>query len=150
MKDRQLASVIERRKAGKEGYPSDWPIIAARIKALAKWCCERCGMRNNEDAPDGTMLTVHHLDGIKSNVEEWNLAALCQRCHLHIQRKVHFYRVPKIFDWVRLKYYPLTTHSLWMARHIKSYNVWARLNGKREIPLKRIIERTYRWRKKMA
>ncbi|GAH88897.1 unnamed protein product, partial [marine sediment metagenome] len=28
------------------------------------------------------MLTVHHLDGNKANCEDWNLAALCQRCHL--------------------------------------------------------------------
>ena len=31
------------------------------------------------------MLTVHHLDLNKRNIEGWNLAALCQGCHLHIQ-----------------------------------------------------------------
>lgn len=31
------------------------------------------------------MLTVHHLDGNKGNCEKWNLAALCQICHLFIQ-----------------------------------------------------------------
>jgi len=34
------------------------------------------------------MLTVHHLDLNKSNCAWWNLAALCQRCHLEIQGKV--------------------------------------------------------------
>ncbi len=147
-----LASIIERRKAGKDGYPIDWEIIATRIKALARWYCERCGVRNNEEEPDGTMLTVHHLDGIKSNIEEWNLAALCQRCHLHIQKKVRFYRIPEIFDWVRLRYYPLMTHSRWMARHIMSYNVWAWLNDKKIIPIKQIVERDYsnEWRKVKA
>ncbi len=69
MKDRQLASVIERRKAGTQGYPPDWHLIATRVKALAGWCCERCGVRNNEEEPDGTMLTVHHLTGEKWNCE---------------------------------------------------------------------------------
>lgn len=34
------------------------------------------------------VLTVHHLDGDKRNCRWWNLAALCQRCHLTIQGKV--------------------------------------------------------------
>jgi hypothetical protein len=34
------------------------------------------------------VLTVHHLDGEKANCRWWNLAALCQRCHLTIQGKV--------------------------------------------------------------
>ena len=34
------------------------------------------------------VLTVHHLDGDKGNSAWWNLAALCQVCHLQIQGKV--------------------------------------------------------------
>ena len=34
------------------------------------------------------ILTVHHLTEVKSDCRWWNLAALCQRCHLTIQRKV--------------------------------------------------------------
>lgn len=34
------------------------------------------------------ILTVHHLDEVKANLRWWNLVALCQRCHLLIQRKV--------------------------------------------------------------
>ena len=77
-----LAYEIEKRRAKAGDYPEDWPLIATRVKALVGWCCERCGVRNNEESPDGTMLTVHHLDGNKWNCELWNLAALCQRCHL--------------------------------------------------------------------
>jgi hypothetical protein len=33
------------------------------------------------------ILTVHHLDGDKANLAWWNLAALCQVCHLVIQGK---------------------------------------------------------------
>jgi hypothetical protein len=39
------------------------------------------------------ILTVHHLDGNKANCRWWNLAALCQRCHLTIQGKVQMARV---------------------------------------------------------
>lgn len=34
------------------------------------------------------ILTVHHLDGNKSNCEWWNLLAICQRCHLRTQARV--------------------------------------------------------------
>lgn len=34
------------------------------------------------------ILTVHHLDSDKANCRWWNLVALCQRCHLVMQRKV--------------------------------------------------------------
>lgn len=39
------------------------------------------------------ILTVHHLDGNKANCRWWNLAALCQRCHLEIQGKVHMQQI---------------------------------------------------------
>lgn len=34
------------------------------------------------------ILTVHHLDEDKANCRWWNLVALCQRCHLRMQRRV--------------------------------------------------------------
>jgi hypothetical protein len=34
------------------------------------------------------ILTVHHLTGVKADLRWWNLAALCQRCHLQVQRRV--------------------------------------------------------------
>lgn len=39
------------------------------------------------------ILTVHHINGRKHDLRWWNLAALCQRCHLIVQRKVHLERV---------------------------------------------------------
>ena len=39
------------------------------------------------------ILTVHHLNGVKADCRWWNLAALCQRCHLTIQGKVVMDRV---------------------------------------------------------
>ena len=38
------------------------------------------------------ILTVHHLNGVKHDCRWWNLAALCQRCHLTIQGKVYLDR----------------------------------------------------------
>jgi hypothetical protein len=38
------------------------------------------------------ILTVHHLDEVKLNCRWWNLASLCQRCHLTIQGRVKMHR----------------------------------------------------------
>jgi hypothetical protein len=58
------------------------------------------------------VLTVHHLDGDKANCRWWNLAALCQRCHLEIQAKVVMERV-----------YP-HEHSEWFKPHAAAYYAW--------------------------
>lgn len=68
-------------------YPADWKLIARRIKCQAKWRCERC--HEPHDFAINNVLTVHHLDGDKTNSADWNLAALCQRCHLRIQARVN-------------------------------------------------------------
>ena len=52
------------------------------------------------------MLTVDHLDGNKSNCADWNLAALWQSCHLHIQGRV------------RMEQFYAFEHSGWMKPHI--------------------------------
>jgi len=67
-------------------YPENWNEIAKDLKEKWKWCCERCSHKHEPET--GYCLTVHHLDGNKSNIEEWNLAVLCQRCHLAIQGRV--------------------------------------------------------------
>ena len=67
-------------------YPDNWQDIALGIKMNAGWKCERCGHKNERET--GHVLTVHHLDGDKANCADWNLAALCQRCHLKIQGRV--------------------------------------------------------------
>jgi hypothetical protein len=139
----RLAEEKEREGAESGEYPPDWPLIAWTVKALARWNCERCGAVHEKDGAEGFVLTVHHLDENKENCELWNLAALCQRCHLHIQNKVKFYRIPMIFNWSTLEYEINSTHSSWMARHIKGYNVWAWLNDKPQIPLEKIVQRDY-------
>lgn len=68
------------------GYPKNWREIADAVKDDAGWCCIRC--HHPHDPPAGYTLTVHHLDGHPENCARWNLAALCQRCHLTIQARV--------------------------------------------------------------
>lgn len=85
-------------------YPDNWKDIASRIKTSAGWRCERC--RHPHEVETGYVLTVHHLDGNKSNCADWNLAALCQRCHLHIQGKVKmdqmfFAEILDVSEWFK-------------------------------------------------
>ena len=84
-------------------YPEDWPEIAERIKEKAGHRCERC----DHDSTPPYVLTVHHLDNDKGNCQDWNLAALCQRCHLSIQGKVDMFQ-----EW-------MFRHSSWMQAHVK-------------------------------
>lgn len=88
-------------------YPSCWPLIAAGVKVENNDRCERCG--HPHDPAAGYTLTVHHLDNDKSNCARWNLAALCQKCHLHIQAKL------------LMAQYWMFEHSDWMKPHVDGY-----------------------------
>lgn len=89
-------------------YPDNWDEIAYEVKAKNNWCCERCG--HTHHVASGYCLTVHHLDLDKSNCEDWNLAALCQRCHLHIQQTI-VWEQEYLFE-----------HSEWMEPHVEGYH----------------------------
>lgn len=58
------------------------------------------------------ILTVHHLNGVKQDCRWWNLAALCQRCHLTIQGKVVMDRV-----WPH-------EHSAWFKPYVAGFYAW--------------------------
>lgn len=88
-------------------YPPDWPAIATFVKDVAGWCCVRCGHEHEPKA--GYTLTVHHLDGDKSNCAWWNIPALCQRCHLSIQSRVIMGR-----QW-------FLPHSEWFKPYVAGY-----------------------------
>ena len=88
-------------------YPYNWQEISYRIREKNNFRCERCGSPNNPTG--GYTLTVHHLDGNKSNNDDWNLAALCQRCHLTIQGKVLMQQV-YMFE-----------HTDWFKPHVEGY-----------------------------
>lgn len=120
-------AVVKEREGAKSGrYPANWPEIAKRVKDLADWKCERCGRPN--DYQHGYTLTVHHLDGDKWNLELWNLAALCQRCHLQVQNRVDFYT-----DSLN------GVHREWMAKHVQGYNDWAREHDRPLLRLTQVI-----------
>ena len=91
-------------------YPSYWKAKATRIKAAAGWKCERC--QHSHEVATGHVLTVHHLDGDKANCADWNLAALCQRCHLKIQGRV------KMDQMFFLEVLPLSS---WFQPHYAGY-----------------------------
>lgn len=58
------------------------------------------------------ILTVHHLDEDKANCRWWNLAALCQRCHLRMQRAVVMGR-PYHYE-----------HSEWFKPYAAGFYAW--------------------------
>lgn len=58
------------------------------------------------------ILTVHHLDEDKLNCRWWNLAALCQRCHLRMQRAVVMGR-PYHYE-----------HSEWFKPYAAGFYAW--------------------------
>lgn len=61
------------------------------------------------------ILTVHHLNGDKADCRWWNLATLCQRCHLTIQGRVQLERV---WPW---------EHSEWFKPYAAGWYAWAYL-----------------------
>lgn len=80
-----------------------WPTLAHRLATLGL---------DRSDAhvwAQYRILTVHHLDGNKANCRWFNLAALCQRCHLTIQGKVQMERV---WPW---------EHSEWFKPYVAGY-----------------------------
>lgn len=120
-------------------YPTEWKEIAKSVKDLAGWRCIRC--RHPHETPNSLVkcdhlcredlhpetweliplrrqriLTVHHMDGRKSNLAHWNLAALCQVCHLFIQGTtqhrldVFYVRGP----WLALEHWVLPFRNEWI------------------------------------
>jgi len=98
-------------------YNKGWPQKAMDVKDEQGWRCEACGHKHDPSA--GFSLTVHHIDFNKQNDKDWNLAALCQRCHLRLSRYLDLDQL--LFDYMRDGY--------WFARHIDRYMVEKVDNG---------------------
>lgn len=124
---------------------SSRPAIKDLVRERAGHRCERCGhpylkgqhgngewsscdnhcshggptkpgeLTNDFPVAQWRILTVHHLNGVKHDCRWWNLAALCQRCHLTIQSRVLMDRV-----------YPFE-HSAWFKPHAAGWYAWAYL-----------------------
>ena len=95
-------------------YPENWGFLAKAAKDAAGWRCVRCGKPHSREG--WRILTVHHLDGDKSNCRWWNLAPLCQRCHLSIQGRVVMEQ-PYIFE-----------HSEWFKPYVAGFYAWKYLD----------------------
>ena len=68
-------------------YPEDWKEIRQTILERAENKCELCGAENYKPhwkTGNKVILTIAHIDQDRENNKEWNLLALCQRCHLKI------------------------------------------------------------------
>ena len=123
-----MGRIRSARQRSSGSYPENWNDIARAVKDRAGWRCVRC--KHPHETPnhraqcdkdcqheqDGKqrMLTVHHLDMNKSNCHDWNLAALCQKCHLEIQARVDFAQ-NYMFD-----------HSEWIKPFIAIRAEWAK------------------------
>jgi len=97
--------------APKGVYPPNWKEISDQVKADNDYKCENC--KHTRDPIIGRSIGTHHLDRDKSNSERWNLACLCNGCHLVVEQLdievlLLIYQSPGIFgdNWP------------WLAPHI--------------------------------
>jgi hypothetical protein len=74
-------------------YHPKWSLISRLIRFhRAKNHCEWCKAENYQPHPitgSKVILTVAHINHDKTINRFWNLAALCQRCHLYHDRHQH-------------------------------------------------------------
>ena len=87
----QAVSVLHDRRLPEPAKPAGYAALidAYDLKVPLPRTLSAIGTKHRTILKDGwRILTVHHLDGVKANCRWWNLAALCQRCHLTIQGKV--------------------------------------------------------------
>jgi 5-methylcytosine-specific restriction endonuclease McrA len=73
-------------------YPNDWQVIRNHILTRAQNRCEFCGAANKQPHPETgskVVLTIAHLDHDPSHNHFDNLKALCQKCHVTYDAKLH-------------------------------------------------------------
>jgi len=77
----------------REDYAPNWELISRFIRFYrARNMCEWCSAVNRLPHPvtgSKVVLTVAHLDRNPKNNSFFNLAALCQLCHLNYDRSQH-------------------------------------------------------------
>ena len=95
-------------------YPASWKLISRTVKEEAEWRCERCQHVHGPAA--GYTLTVHHLIPEKFLSERWNLASLCQRCHL----RMHGRRI----DLYQTFMFNIIPPSEWFIPHLTGFLNW--------------------------
>lgn len=91
-------------------FASDVPMIPISDTSVNASTARRLGGQTKARlVAQWRILTVHHLDGDKSNCVWWNLLSLCQRCHLTIQSRVN----PAIPYFLE--------HSAWFRPYVAGY-----------------------------
>ena len=78
----------------RDRYPADWKAISLRVRQAADWQCQYCGAEHGERHPrtgSKVVLTVHHINHLPEDCRLANLVALCQRCHLGADMRIHVY-----------------------------------------------------------
>lgn len=73
----------------RRNYHPNWEAISAAVKEAAGQKCELCNARGgfiHWYTGWVVQLTVHHIDGNPKNNSRQNLIALCERCHLRLDR----------------------------------------------------------------
>lgn len=80
----------------KSRYPKNWKQIREKILERANNKCEWCGVENhsyrlNEKTGKKTriVLTIAHMNEVIEDCSPGNLRALCQKCHLSYDAKMH-------------------------------------------------------------
>lgn len=71
-------------------YPKHWREISKKYREQANWKCADCGKSFESNH---SMLDVHHIDGIRSNVSKTNLKVLCKECHSNQPFHAHYKNV---------------------------------------------------------
>jgi hypothetical protein len=76
-------------------YHPKWSLISYLVRIRrANNCCEWCDAKHGESHPitgSKVFLSVAHINQDRRLNQFWNLAALCQRCHLSHDRKQHIF-----------------------------------------------------------
>jgi len=73
-------------------YPDNWEWLSKQVRKRANGQCELCPAEQGKPhwkTGSKVVLTVHHIDGDRTNNSELNLIALCQRCHLRLDQERH-------------------------------------------------------------
>jgi len=73
-------------------YSNNWKWLSKQIRQREGNKCYFCGAENGKPhwkTGSKVVLTVHHIDGDKTNNNLLNLLALCQRCHLRLDLLKH-------------------------------------------------------------
>lgn len=75
-------------------YPADWELRSYFVRFIrARGRCEWCDAAHGKPHPvTGSIVvltTAHVFDSAPEAASLLNLAALCQKCHLHHDRDIH-------------------------------------------------------------